>query len=45
VSSGPNGAEFTGRDEAVANGLCMIGWPHAAAAGGFWHIGGKTFQI
>lgn len=47
VSSGPNGAEFGGRDEAVAVGLAIIGLPHALRTepSGFAFIGGKVVRL
>ncbi len=45
VSAGLHGAEFTGRDLAVANGLCVLGWHHAIEPTSYGWIGGQMVEL
>jgi hypothetical protein len=46
VGSGPNGAEFKGRDLAVAAGLAVLGYPFARDAGSrYAWIGGQIMEL
>lgn len=45
VPQGPNGPVFRGRDLAVAAGLSVIGWPHAAEESDWAFIGGKAVKL